>query len=122
MIEYLDADLVLEIHDSEARPSSVDRNALESAVQSPRAGFGDFEAYPTLLEKAAVLLSHLANNHAFGDGNKRCAWVSCRVFLGVNGVEIKASTHEIIEFVESRVVAHDAAIYEIVAWLNDHQA
>jgi hypothetical protein len=28
----------------------------ESALAAPRAGFGDVEAYPTILEKAAILL------------------------------------------------------------------
>jgi hypothetical protein len=30
----------------------------DSALASPRAGFGDQDAYPTLLEKAAVLIEH----------------------------------------------------------------
>jgi death on curing protein len=30
----------------------------DSALAAPRAGFGDHEAYPTLIEKAAVLIEH----------------------------------------------------------------
>jgi prophage maintenance system killer protein len=33
-----------------------------SALATPSAGFGRTDAYPTLLEKAAVLLEHLARN------------------------------------------------------------
>jgi len=32
----------------------------ESALAAPRAGFGDVEAYPTILEKAAILRRGLA--------------------------------------------------------------
>lgn len=35
----------------------------KSALAAPRAGFGDVEVYPTILEKAAVLLDRLARNH-----------------------------------------------------------
>jgi death on curing protein len=45
-----------------------------SALAAPQAGFGDTDVYPTLLEKAAVLLERLARNHPLLDGNKRCFW------------------------------------------------
>jgi death-on-curing protein len=48
----------------------------DSALASPPAGFGDHDAYPTLLEKAAVLPEHLAGNHPLPDGNKRAAFTT----------------------------------------------
>ena len=35
----------------------------ESALHAPFASFGGVEAYPTLIEQAAVLIEHLARNH-----------------------------------------------------------
>lgn len=35
----------------------------ESALNAPFASFGGEDAYPTLVEQAAVLLEHLAKNH-----------------------------------------------------------
>lgn len=121
MIKYLDVDQVLAIHDSETSAPLLNYNALASAVQSPRAGFGEVEKYPTVFEKAAVLLSHLANNHAFHDGNKRCAWISCKIFLLMNGVEVKAPTEVIVAFMENEVVYKNASVTEIIIWLSDHQ-
>ncbi len=57
----------------------------DSALHAPQAGFGDTEFYPGLLEKAAVLGSHLAQNHALPDGNKRTAFTAMIVFLRRNG-------------------------------------
>lgn len=57
----------------------------DSALHAPQAGFGDFEAYPSLVEKAAVLGWHLAQNHALPDGNKRTAFTAMIVFLRRNG-------------------------------------
>jgi death-on-curing protein len=37
------------------------------------------------VDKAAVLVVHLAKNHPLPDGNKRAAWVALRVFIETNG-------------------------------------
>jgi prophage maintenance system killer protein len=57
----------------------------ESALAAPRAGFGDVEVYPTILEKVAILLERLARNHPPPDGNKRTAFFLTGLFLEVNG-------------------------------------
>jgi death-on-curing protein len=57
----------------------------DSALRAPAAGLGDTEFYPGFVEKAAVLVVHLAKNHPLPDGNKRAAWVTLRVFVAVNG-------------------------------------
>lgn len=65
-----------------------DGGALDSALHRPfQSVFGD-DAYPTLMEKAAVLLHGVATSHAFFDGNKRTAWTGTVTFLGLNGVQI----------------------------------
>lgn len=35
---------------------------LESALHTPQAGFGDVEFYPEFVDKAAVLVVHIARN------------------------------------------------------------
>ena len=57
----------------------------DSALHAPAAGFGDVEFYPDFVDKAAVLVVHLAKNHPLPDGNKRAAWVTLRVFIDTNG-------------------------------------
>ena len=48
------------------------------------------DAYPTLHEKAAVLLESIARNHPLVDGNKRLAWHAATVFLLLNGKTLAA--------------------------------
>ena len=57
----------------------------DSALAAPQAGFGGEDAHPALIEKAAVLVEHLARNHPLPDGNKRAAFLSVWLFLEVNG-------------------------------------
>jgi death-on-curing protein len=43
----------------------------DSALAVPRSGFGGEEAYPELIEKAAVLIEHLKRNHPRSPGLSR---------------------------------------------------
>ncbi|MER5477846.1 type II toxin-antitoxin system death-on-curing family toxin [Streptomyces sp. NPDC002734] len=91
-VVYLSSENVLEIADMAVDDQQVrvrDAGLLESAVHRPSAAMFGQEAYPGLFEKAAALLQSLAVNHPFVDGNKRTAWVSCMVFLAINGVQLR---------------------------------
>jgi death-on-curing protein len=67
-----------------------DLGLLSSAAARPASGFGDFEAYPSVHEKAAALLHSLVSNHALVDGNKRLGWTAAVVFHSLNGWELDA--------------------------------
>ena len=55
-----------------------------SAVHQIKQGFGDSDVYPSLEEKAAMLLYLVIKNHAFIDGNKRIAAAFFLLFLDRN--------------------------------------
>lgn len=73
----------------EIDPATIGRIAnlalADSALHAPAAGFAGDDAYPDLIDKAAVLGWHLTNNHPLPDGNKRTAFISMIVFLVRNG-------------------------------------
>lgn len=56
----------------------------DSALAAPGADFGGQDAYPGPIEKAAVLVEHLARNHPLPDGNKRGAFLAAERFLAAN--------------------------------------
>ncbi|MFD8257843.1 type II toxin-antitoxin system death-on-curing family toxin [Streptomyces griseoluteus] len=90
---YLSAEDVLSIAGHAVDDQDVvvrDVGLLESAVHRPSASMFGQEAYTDLFDKAAALLQSLAINHPFIDGNKRTAWVSCMVFLAMNGRQLRA--------------------------------
>ncbi len=101
-----------------------DRDLLASAVARPQAGSGDVEFYPSLHDKAAVLMESLIRNHPFVDGNKRTGLTATGIFLALNGWELMASPQEIYAFIlnvggeqsdQPRPTWH-----EISTWLMDH--
>ncbi len=62
----------------------------QAALAAPFAGFGSFEAYPSLHAKAAIYCSRIVRYHPLPDGNKRTGYDVLREFLERNGV---AFTH-----------------------------
>ncbi|MEN2738735.1 type II toxin-antitoxin system death-on-curing family toxin [Microbacterium sp. X-17] len=87
MTEYLDLPLAAAIA-SEMGLHVRDLGLLSSALARPGAAMFGVEAYSDLHEKAAALLSSLAQNHPFFDGNKRFSWVATLTFLELNGSRV----------------------------------
>ena len=71
---------------------------LHSAVERPKATYQGKWLYPTLFLKAAALLQSICLNHAFTDGNKRTAWLSCKRFLYLNNFSLNAPVSEAVKF------------------------
>ncbi len=73
---------------------------LDSALHAPEAGYGEEDFYPSLQQKAAVLVVRIVKNHPLPDGNKRLAWMTLRMFVALNGFRL--------------VVEHDDAAVDFV--------
>lgn len=124
MTRYLATETVLEIHEElviryGGSHGVRDYGLVDSAVARPRAGFGDFEAYPDLFMKAAVLGHSLLKNHPFVDGNKRTAVASIGMFLEENGYQLIQSKNYLYRLalaVENNSLPED----QIAQWLKKH--
>ncbi len=101
-------------------PGLRDRRLLESALARMSAGYSDQELYPSLLEKAAILLQGVIQNHPFVDGNKRTALLAATALLQRNGVIISYGPQEAVGLAVG-VAQHEVSLGEIVRWLRDHQ-
>lgn len=69
---------------------------FDSAVNIIEQGFGELDIYPSIEEKAAVLLYLVVKNHAFIDGNKRIAAACFLLFLERNGILFTSTGQTII--------------------------
>ncbi len=61
-------------------------NLAEACLAAPFAGFGNYQVFPAVHEKAAVYCSRIATYQPLPDGNKRTAYDVMREFLDRNGV------------------------------------
>ena len=93
-----------------------DEGLLESALSRPQQGFAYRPTNP--FDLAASYAFGIVKNHPFLDGNKRAAYMTAYVFLGMNDIELDVS--------EEPVVLHTLALAageeteaEYAAWLKE---
>ncbi|WP_312820504.1 virulence protein RhuM/Fic/DOC family protein [Kaistella carnis] len=81
--------------DSQVFGKEKDQN-FESSIAQIEKGFGVNDFYPTLEEKATMLLYLVVKNHSFVDGNKRIAAACFLKFLQTNKMLFNAQNELII--------------------------
>ena len=64
-------------------------NSFDSSINQIYQTFDGEDCYPSLEEKAAMLLYFLVKNHSFTDGNKRIGAACFLYFLNKNGILYK---------------------------------
>jgi death-on-curing protein len=95
-----------------------DVGLLESAIARPQGGFEREEFYPDVFSKTAALGHSIINNHPFVDGNKRTGYAAMRLFLNINGYDLKASFEKKYNFVME--IAQGMEEETIARWLKKH--
>lgn len=96
-----------------------DVGLIDSAVNRPRATFGDDDLYSSLFDKAAALFHSVIFNHAFLDGNKRTAVASAAQLLYLNGFELITSEKELESFT-MKIVEERLELDKIAKWLEKY--
>jgi death-on-curing protein len=91
---------------------------LDSALHAPQAGYGDVEFYPEFVDKAAVLVVHIARNHPLPDGNKRLAWVALTMFCALNGFHLAVAADDAVALMLA-IASGEKNEGDVAAWLSD---
>jgi death-on-curing protein len=91
---------VVAIHDDQVRehggvPGARDLGLVVSALERPR-NKHRYGARSDLPELAAAYAYGLVRNHGFVDGNKRTAFQTMYLFLGLNGLRLDAPEPEVV--------------------------
>ena len=123
-MNYLNINQVLAIHSEVIEQAGGSRGIrdiglVDSAVARPQATFGGKDLYPDIFSKAACLGHSLIRNHPFVDGNKRTGYMSIRLFLNINGYDIKAPENEKYKFV-IEITEKKRDERSIAEWLKKH--
>jgi death on curing protein len=119
-IRWLTREIVLAAHAQSLRDHGGadgvrDDGMLMSAIDRPK----NLAAYskPDVFALAASYAFGLAKNHPFVDGNKRTAYLSAYVFLGLNGEELDADEAEAAA-ITLDLAAGEASEDEFALWLK----
>jgi death-on-curing protein len=120
--QWIDLSVVLAIHEQQIAEHGGslgirDLGMIESALGRPR----NLLLYnnPDIFDLAAAYGYGLVQNHGFIDGNKRTAYVVTRLFLVMNGYDIRASAVEkVITF--EKIGKGEIDQNALAAWLRDN--
>ena len=103
-------------------------SSFQSSINTIYQTFGGKDLYPSIEEKAAMLLYLVVKNHSFSDGNKRIAAFLFLWFLEKNGILYKANGARLIEnnalvaltlmIAESRAQEKDVMVKVVVNLIN----
>jgi len=97
-----------------------DPGLLESALMRPR-NLADYNPEADIPALAASYVYGLAKNHPFVDGNKRAAFLSVGLFLGINGYGLTASPVDAIHAVVG-LAGGDVSEDAFARWIRDNMA
>ncbi|HEY0494413.1 MAG TPA: type II toxin-antitoxin system death-on-curing family toxin [Kutzneria sp.] len=120
-VEYLALDDLLALADDLGVAKVRDLGLLDSAAHRPKSSLMGQDAYPTLHEKAAVLLESVVRNHPLVDGNKRLGWMGVFVFYGLNGFDLDApedDAYDLVIAVATGSVAYAEAAERLARWVR----
>ena len=96
-----------------------DEGLLSSALARPKNLYHFSDPKPSLDKVAAAYAYGIARNHAFFDGNKRSAYVVCRLFLVSNGADFKAEISDKYQaFI--KLAAGEMTEEELAHWITSH--
>jgi death-on-curing protein len=119
---WLDVAIVLDIHAEQLAlfgggDGVRDAGLLESALARPLNKFSYGET--DLAALAAAYAFGLAKNHPFVDGNKRAAFASIIVFLGLNGVDFDVPPAHAAAMILS-LAAGEVSEDGLTRWIKDN--
>ena len=119
---WLDTDIVLDIHAEQLAlfgggDGMRDLGLLESALARPLNKFAYGET--DLAALAAAYAFEIARNHPFVDGNKRAAFGSMIVFLGLNGIDLDVPPQDATAII-LEVAAGEIDEDGLTRWLRDN--
>jgi death-on-curing protein len=113
VVEAVQLDLIRE---HGGMPGLRDEHALEASLARARQRHA-YERDADLADLAASYGYGLCRSHPFNDGNKRIAFVTMAVFLGLNGHEIEAPETEVVA-VMTALAAGELDEAGLASWLR----
>jgi death-on-curing protein len=120
--EWLDTTIVLDVHAEQlalfgGAEGVRDIGLLESALARPLNKFAYGET--DLAALAAAYAFGIARNHPFVDGNKRAAFASIIVFLGLNEIDFDVPAEAATAIILS-LAAGEVSEESLARWIRDN--
>ena len=93
------------------RQGVVSQHLIESALGRAYCGY-----YPSIADKAAVILHGVVSNHGFADGNKRTAWLLVVLLIDRSGYRLRIAAEERVDDLVVAVASGQCALDKLQTW------
>jgi death-on-curing protein len=103
----------LDFNDNLLNPS-----VLEHVLVEIESSIFEQDLYPEIIQKAGILAWRINAGHVFYDGNKRTSVEVCRLFLEINGFELKLDV-SIID-IAIKIARNEISFQEFLDWLRNN--
>jgi death-on-curing protein len=120
--EWLDTTIIIDVHAEQlalfgGADGIRDMGMLESALGRPlnKYSYGETD----LAALAAAYAFGLARNHPFVDGNKRAAFASIILFLGLNGIDFDVPPEQATAMILA-LAAGEVSEESLARWIRDN--
>lgn len=121
MIDFLTLEDLRTIVERYGLQAVRDIGLLDSAAHRPQTTLFGEDAYPSIEEKAAVLLESIVRNHPLIDGNKRLGWIAAVMFLERNGLRVDApfdAAYDLVIAVVTGTMSYQETAAMLAAWTS----
>lgn len=82
-----------------------DRDAFEAGLERAKTA-SEYQPEASIAHLAALMYDGIATRHALMDGNKRAGAIAALTFIGLNGLFLDVSEHELEAKLRARVAGH----------------
>ena len=93
-------------------------SVLEHVLVEIESSIFEQDLYPEIIQKAGILAWRINAGHVFYDGNKRTSVEVCRLFLEINGFELKLDV-SIID-IAIKIARNEISFQEFLYWLRNN--
>ncbi len=93
-------------------------NLLAGCLDRPQTNIRGYTPYPDIFLKAASLIECIISTNAFIDGSKRTGFLTCELFLELNGYYVDPEA-QITSFLLD-IARNHVDLKTIAAWLQAH--
>lgn len=95
----------------------VNHKALKEVIEKPKLKIEDYEPFPTLWEKAAVLIDTIIKNKPFANANTATAFIACDLMLKLNGYKLIININDIDQILA--ISLYQSTLPQISSWIKE---
>lgn len=125
--QFLSYEQILNLHNKiiDRSPCKDERGFIDNtgalfdgAVNAMFRGFGGYDLYPSIIEKACILCFNIISFHCFSNANKRTGLMCLLLTLELNGIDFSYTEEEMFDIIV-RIATKECSYEELVQFVQE---